>query len=240
MPREASSLLYQSVPQYLNSQCKRETHHTSSPFQLALQVPPNTKKKVLDPVDGYHSIPLDKESQPLTTFITEWGCFIYLRMPLGYLASGNAYTHRYDKIIKNIPHKIRIVDDTLLFDKNIEDAFYHTLDYLLLCEKNRIILNREKFQFCQDVVQFGDLQIISSGGTPCENLLNAISSFLTPKNITDAGSWFGLVNQVAWAYSLSPIILPFRVLVKKNTHFVWNESLEKSIPAIQTDHSELG
>ena len=57
--------------QHLNSQCKRETHHTESPFQLALQVPPKQKKTVLDAVDGYHSVPLDKESQPLTTFITE-------------------------------------------------------------------------------------------------------------------------------------------------------------------------
>ena len=31
--------------QHLNSQCKRETHHTGSPFQLALQMPPRTKKK---------------------------------------------------------------------------------------------------------------------------------------------------------------------------------------------------
>ena len=58
--------------QHLNSQCKRKTHHTGSPFQLALQVPPNQKKTVLDAVDGYHSVPLDKASPPLTTFITEW------------------------------------------------------------------------------------------------------------------------------------------------------------------------
>ena len=186
MLREASSLSYSTMVitakkngkprwtvdyQHLNSQCKCETHHTSSPFQLALQVPPNTKKTVLDAVDGYHSIPLDEESQPLTTFTTEWGHFMYLRMPQGYLASDDAYTHRYDEIIKNVLHKIKIVDNILLFNKNIEDAFYHTLDYLLLCEKNGIIHNRVKFQFCQDVVQFRGLQITSSGVTPCDNLL---------------------------------------------------------------------
>ena len=32
--------------QHLNSQCKQETHHTSSPLQLSLQVPPNTKKSL--------------------------------------------------------------------------------------------------------------------------------------------------------------------------------------------------
>ena len=214
--------------QHLNSQCKRETHHTSSPFQLSLQVPPNTKKTVLDAVDGYHSIPLDEESQPLTTFITEWGHFMYLRMPQGYVASGDAYTRRYDEIIKDIPRKIKVVDDTLLYDKTIKDAFYHTLDYLSLCETNGIVINKDKFQFCQDVVQFGGLQITPTGVTPSNNLLNAISSFPSPKNITDARSWFGLVNQVAWAYSLSPIMLPFRELVKKNSNFVWNEGLEKA------------
>ena len=48
--------------QHLNSQCKWETHHTGSPFQLTLQVPPKQKKTVLDAVDGYHSVLLDKDS----------------------------------------------------------------------------------------------------------------------------------------------------------------------------------
>ena len=61
---------------------------------------------------------------------------------------------------------------------SVEDT-YHTLDYLLLCKKNGIVL-REKFQFCQDVVQFGGLQITSSGVTSYDNLVNTTSSFLTP------------------------------------------------------------
>ena len=131
--------------QHLNSHNEQETHHTSSPFQQVLQAPPNTKKTVLDAVDGYHSIPLDEESQPLITSIMEWGHFMYLRMPQEYLASGDAYTQSYNKIIKDVPRKVKIVNDILLFDKNIEEAFYHTLDYVLLCEKNGIILNRENF-----------------------------------------------------------------------------------------------
>ena len=91
------------------------------------------KKTVLDAVDGYHSVSLDEESQPYTTFITEWGRYQYLRMPQGYLASGDAYTRRYDEIIKDIPRKVKIVDDALLYDTNIEEAFFHTFDYLYHC-----------------------------------------------------------------------------------------------------------
>ena len=112
---------------------------------------------VLDAVDGNHSIPLDEESQ---LFTMGWGHFMYLRMTQGYLASSDTYTCRYDEIIKNVPSKVKIVDDSLLFDKNIEEAFYDTVDYLLLYEKNGIVLNRDKFQFCVDVVQFGGLQSV--------------------------------------------------------------------------------
>ena len=143
--------------QHLNSQCKQETHHTGSPFQLALQVPPNQRKKVLDAVDRYHSVPLDMESQPLTTFIMEWGRFMYLRMPQGYLASGDAYTQRYDEVIKDVTRKVKIMDDTLLYDSNTEGAFFHTFDFLLHCAKNGIVLTREKFRFCLDTVQFRGL-----------------------------------------------------------------------------------
>ena len=218
--------------QHLNSQCKRETHHTGSPFQLALQVPPNQKKTVLDAVDGYHSVPLDKESQPLTNFITEWGRFVYLRMPQGYLASGDAYTWRYDEIIKDIPHKVKIVDDTLLYDSNIEGAFFHTFDFLLHCAKNGIVHDREKFQFCQDTVQFGGLQIMPSGISSSEFMLEAILSFPIPRTLTDARSWFGLVNQVTWAYSLGPVMLCFMISLNE-THILYGTKALKMHSSIQ-------
>ncbi len=195
--------------QKLNEHCMRETHHTDSPFKLACQVPPHTYKTVLDAVDGYHSVLLDEESQPLTTFLTEWGRYQYLRMPQGFLASGDAYTRRYDEIIKDVNQKIKIVDDSLLWDCNIEESFYHTWDYLKLCAENGIVFNKEKFQFCQKSVEYAGLQVTDDGVSPSDKILKSIKDFPVPKNITDAQSWFGLVNQVAWAYSLAPIMQPF-------------------------------
>ena len=48
---------------------------------------------------------------------------MYLRMPQGYLASGDTYTHRYNEIIKDTLYKVKIVDDTLLYDSSIEGTF---------------------------------------------------------------------------------------------------------------------
>ena len=217
--------------QKLNAQCLRETHHTSSPFQLATQVPAQTKKYVLDAVDGFHSVQLDKESQPLTTFITEWGRYVYLRMPQGFLAAGDAYTRRYDEIIADVARKVKIVDDTLLYDDTIEQHFYHVWDYLTLCAKNGVVINKKKFQFCKDTIDFAGLTITPTGIEPSEKMLSSISGFPTPTDLTSACSWFGLVNQVAWAYSLSPIMLPFRDLIRPHQRFYWDENLDNLFEA---------
>ena len=119
-----------------------------------------------------------------------------------------------------------MVDDTLLNNTNIKEAFYHTFGFLTRCARDGIVLSKDKFQFCKDTVQFGGLQITSSGVLPYESTPNAILDFSVPKTITDARSWFGLVNQLAWTYSLSPIMLPFRDLVKKSSRFSWNQTLE--------------
>ena len=99
------------------------------------------------------------------------------------------------------------------------------LIFSFIAQKNRIMLNREKFQFSQDMVQFGGLQITPSGIIPSESMPKVILSFPIPRTLTDARSWFRLVNQVAWAYSLGPVMLPFRDLVKRDSHFVWDKSL---------------
>ena len=110
---------------------------------------------------------------------------------------------------------------------------YHRISFLphlglfsTLCKKG-IVLNSEKFEFCHDTITFAGLTITPTGITPSPKLLDAIKNFPTPSDITGARSWFGLVNQVSWAYSISPIMQPFCDLVKPNTKFHWDSTLEQ-------------
>ena len=72
--------------QPLNQHAIRETHHTQSPFHQARSVPPGTLKTVFDAWNGYHSVPLKREDQHLTTFITPWGRYRYRTAPQRYIA----------------------------------------------------------------------------------------------------------------------------------------------------------
>ena len=217
--------------QALNKVCSRETHHTPSPFHLAQSVPPGTRKTVLDAWNGYHAVPLDTQSRELTTFITEFGRYRYIRAPQGHLAAGDAYTRRFDEIIRDVPRKVKCVDDSLLWDTTIEEAFWHTFHYLTLCANHGITFNPEKFVFAQLSVDFAGLTITDSGIKPTPSMLQAIRDFPTPTDITGARSWFGLVEQVAWAYSLKPLMSPFRDLVRSKTPFHWDATLEAAFVA---------
>ncbi len=118
--------------QKLNAATERETHHTPSPFNLVSAVPKGKRKTVLDAWNGYHSLPLEPSSKDATTFITEWGRYRYCRAPMGFHASGDAYTRRFDDITTGQQRVTRCVDDTLLWDADIEEAFWHTFDYVKL------------------------------------------------------------------------------------------------------------
>ena len=109
-------------------------------------------------------------------------------------------------MIKDVPNKIKIVDDALLYTLTIEESFCSTWDFLTLLAKNGIVASAPKFQFCQENAEFAGLTITNDGVAPSESMLESIKNFPKPTDITGARSWFGLVNQVLWAYSISEII----------------------------------
>ena len=212
--------------QELNKATLREVHHTQSPINLVAQIPPKTFKTVLDAWNGYHSLMLDPESKELTTFNTEWGRYRYLRGPQGFHGTGDAYTRRFDDITSGEERYLRCVDDGLLYDKSIEKAFWHTYDHLKLCADNGIVFNPEKFKFARDNVEFAGFEVTQDGFRPADHIIKGIREFPTPKSITDVKSWFGLVQQVAFTFSETSVMNPFRELQSKKKPFYWDATLD--------------
>ena len=62
---------------------------------------------------------------------------------------------------------------------------------------------------------------------PCPHYLEAIQNFPTRRNITDVRSWFGLINQVSYAFAMTDNMLPFRKLLKPGTPFLWTGQLNR-------------
>ena len=97
-----------------------------------------------------------------------------------------------------------------------------------VCGRHGIPLDPEKFRFAQDIVDFAGFEITHDTVRPCKKYTRAISDFPTPQNLTDVRSWFGLVNQVSFAFSMAEVMLPFRELLKPNNKFHWDETLQQA------------
>ena len=216
--------------QPLNQYSSRQTHHTMSPFHQATSVPKNTKKTVLDAWNGYHSVYLDPTCRDLTTFITPWGRYRYKTTPQGYMAAGDAYTERFDRIISDIPDKTKCVDDTLMWANDVNLSFLQTCKFLTHCSRNGIVFNPSKFQFCRNEVEFAGFVVGRDSVKAAPKILESIQTFPVPKNISDIRGWFGLINQVAPFFASRPVMQPFRELLKpaaKGKQIYWDENLTK-------------
>ena len=56
----------------------------------------------------------------------------------------------------------------------------------------------------------------------------------TPKNITDVRSFFGLINQVSYAFASIQKMAPFREFLKPSIEFDWTPALQTLFEAAKT------
>ena len=103
----------------LNKFCRWETFASETPFKLARRGPSNTWKTVTDAWNGHHSVPLRESDRHLTIFITPFGRWRYTRAPHGFLFREMATI--VAAILSDFMQKERCVDDTVFFDKNLEE-----------------------------------------------------------------------------------------------------------------------
>ena len=87
-------------------------------------------------------------------------------------------------------------------------------------------------------MEFAGFEITCSEVKPCRKYLRAIADFPTPQGITDVRAWFGLVNQVAYAFSMASVMSPFRTLLKPSTPFTWTDELQQAFDSSKEEICE--
>ena len=62
---------------------------------------------------------------------------------------------------------------------------------------------------------------------PANSMTESIRNFLAPRNITDARAFFGLVEQVSFAFSKCAHMIAFRHLLSPKVKFLWTDELAR-------------
>ena len=70
------------------------------------------------------------------------------------------------------------------------------------------------------------MQVTNSGVKPSKEFLEVIMSRSSPTNIKEVRAFYGLVNQVNWAFCKTEVMEPFRHILRPGTPFEWSLDLQ--------------
>ena len=82
-----------------------------------------------------------------------------------------------------------------------------------------MVFSAKKFVFGAEEVEYAGFSVGKDSIQPTNKYLQNIRDFPIPKNISDVRSWFGLINQVAYAFAKGTVMAPFRDLLKPTNKF---------------------
>jgi hypothetical protein len=120
------------------------------------------------------------------------------------------------------------VDDNIHYDKDLDGHWWHTIELLSTLGSSGVVLNPDKFQFCQREVDFAGFRISEHRIDALLKYFDAIRKFPMPTSTTDIRSWFGLVNQVANYAQLRDVMAPFRPFLSPKVAFMWTPELQRA------------
>lgn len=188
----------------------------------------------LDANSGFFQIPLDQESQELTTFITHFGRYCFTRLPFGITSAPEHFQHRMTKILEGLSGVVNQTDDTLIFGKNQEEHDLRLEAVLKRLVDAGVTLNLSKCSFSGTSVKFLGHIVDENGIKPDPSKISAIKNLKSPSDISGVRRILGMVNHVArFIPHLSSITEPLRALLNKNVEFQWCSPQEKALENIK-------
>jgi len=195
---------------------------------------------VLDALKGYHQCPLDQDSQILTTFITPFSSYKYLRAPYGISSISEHYNRCMTEAFRDLTRFRHIVDDFVIYDNNITDHVSHVQQSLQRCADNNITLNIDKCQFFKSQVTFAGFQLLSKGYKIDPSITEAITNYPTPTNQSDLCCLIGLVNQLSTSTNtLTTLLAPLRPLLSTKNEFLWSSFHQEVFTQVKASFTTL-
>ena len=222
----------------LNQSVRRERHMLPSIEHLLADVQGATYFSKLDANSGFHQVPLDSESQLLTTFITPSGRYCYNRLPFGISSAPEHFQKRMASLLNGCKGVICMMDDILVFGSTPEEH-NERLDAILdRLATAGITLNRGKCVFGQTQVRFCGYVLDATGISPDPSKVSALVNMPPCENVSDVRRFLGMANQLGrFSPNLATLSQPLRDLLVKSNAWTWGQPQQHAFDKIKADLS---
>ena len=183
----------------------------------------------LDAKSGYWAVPLDPESQTLTTFNSPFGRYCFKRLPFGLKTSQDVFQHAMDEILQDLPGVVSIADDITVFGRTEEEHDENIIKLMKRAQEAGLVFNPSKCKLkASEVTFFGNIYT-KNGVKPDHKKIEAIVKLKEPTNKQELQSFLGMITYLA-AYipHLSDCTYILRQLLQKDVDFQWHNEHQQA------------
>ncbi|GBO41607.1 Transposon Ty3-G Gag-Pol polyprotein [Araneus ventricosus] len=209
-------------PQDLKKVIKRE--HVLIPT-IEEFLPKLTNKSVysvLDLKDGFFQIPLDVKSSELCTFSTPFGCYKFLRLPMGISCAPEIFQKRNQENFGDIQGVLIYFDDLLIAANSIKEHGEILAKVVRRAKSLNIKFNKNKVQFRVPEVKYLGHVFNVAGMRPDPERVKAVVELKEPKNKLELQRVLGMLNYLRrFVPHFSTKTAALRELLKQKVEWQW-------------------
>ena len=191
----------------------------------------------LDLKSGYYQIPMAKNSQQYTAFVTPDGHYEYTRMPFGLVNAPAVFQHMINKALGKDRYELAMpyMDDILSPSSTIQDGFNKLTIILEALRRAGLTLNLQKCNFFENTLEYLGFEVSKDGIRPGQRKTDAVASFSTPTNVHHVRQFVGLASFFRiFIPNFASIAKPLTALTKSNVTWTWGDDQEKAFQTIKS------
>lgn len=179
----------------------------------------------LDMATGFHQIPLESESVPLTGFVTPEGHFEYLKMPYGLANAPVVYQRIITKTLRDFMESGEIlvyIDDVLILSKTLDRGFVLLRDVLKTLTDAGFSINLKKCSFLATEIEYLGRSISEGQVRPSHEKVKALVDAAEPKDVKQVRQFMGLASYFRrYIAGFAQKTACIAALTRKGVEFKW-------------------
>ena len=212
----------------LNLKTLDDKYQMTDPKELLSRVAGATFLTKIDLKSAFFQLPLEPSSQKFTGFITPWGVFSYIYMPVVLKCASATCQRLMDRVLRGA-HKYAgtLLDDILVFDKDYASHLQHVKDVLERLRNAGLTANVKKCHFASNRIKV--LGHIVENGLICpdDDKIKVIQNWQPPKNKKQLKSFLGYTNYFReYVHHYATISFPLTEMLARNKpdKLTWDEA----------------
>jgi transposase InsO family protein len=218
----------------LNKAVKRERFVLPTTDEITAELSGSTVFSSLDAAAGFWQIPLDKDSQRLTTFITPFARYCFKRLPFGISSAPEIFQRKMVETLEGLPGTAVYMDDIIVHGKDMTQHDERLQQVMERLETAGLKLNVEKCALRQQRLNFLGHVIDADGTRPDPAKVSAINDLTPPTNVHELKRVLGMVNYLGkYIPNLAAVGQPMYELLKSKSVWTWGPVQQSAFQCIK-------